>query len=71
MLEAASKMPSNPYMIYSRTMDQINFQSPSQARLGKRILSWLTLAFQSLTPQALVEALAIEPDTFDLNPLNK
>jgi ankyrin repeat protein len=52
-------------------MEQINLQSLSQARLAKRILSWLTLAFQSLTPRALVEALAIEPDTFDLNPLNK
>jgi hypothetical protein len=71
MLKAAKKMPSDPNSVYSRTMDQINFQSQSQARLANRILSWLTFAGETLTSLELVEALAIEDQSSELDPLNK
>jgi ankyrin repeat protein len=71
MLEAAKKMPSDPNSIYSRTMDQINSQSQPQARLANKILTWLTFAGETLTSQELVEALAIEDQSSEMDPLNK
>jgi ankyrin repeat protein len=71
MLEAAKKMPSDPNSVYSRTMDQINLQPQPQARLANRILTWLTFAGETLTPQELVEALAIEDQSNEMDPLNK
>jgi ankyrin repeat protein len=52
-------------------MDQINCQSRNQADLANRILIWLTFACRNLTPQELVEALAVEDKTGSLDTLNK
>jgi hypothetical protein len=71
MLNAAKDMPSAPNEIYARTVRQIESQSPSQAKLAKRVLYWLTLALESLTPDALSVALAVEKDSPGLDPLNK
>jgi ankyrin repeat protein len=71
MLEVAKKMPSDPNSIYSRTMDQINLQPKPQARLANRILTWLTCASETLTSPELVEALAIEEQSREIDPLNK
>jgi hypothetical protein len=71
MLEAAKKMPSDPNSVYSHTMDQINSQSQPQARLANKILTWLTFAGETLTSQELVEALAIEDQSSEMDPLNK
>jgi hypothetical protein len=71
MVEAASTMSSDPDSVYSQTMEQILLQSPSRAKLAKRVLSWLLLAFRSLTPRELTEAIAIEPNTHALDPLNR
>ena len=71
LIEAAKSMPIDPSAIYSRTMEQINLQPPAQAKLAKRILSWLTLAFRSLTPRELIDALAVEPNRSVIDPLNR
>jgi ankyrin repeat protein len=71
MMEAAKSMPPDAKSIYSRTMDQINCQSSNQANQANRILIWLTFACRNLTPQELVEALAVEDNTGSLDPLNK
>jgi ankyrin repeat protein len=71
MLEAAKKTPSDPSSIYSRTMDQINLQFQPQARLANRILTWLTFAGETLTSEELVEALAIEDQSNEMDHLNK
>jgi ankyrin repeat protein len=71
LVEAARGMPIDPSAIYSRTMEQINLQPPAQAKLAKRILSWLTLAFRSLTLRELIDALAVEPSRSVVDPLNK
>jgi ankyrin repeat protein len=71
MLDAAKKMPSDPNSVYSRTMDQINLQPEPQARLANRILAWLTFAGDTLTSRELVEALAIEDQSTEIDPLNK
>jgi ankyrin repeat protein len=52
-------------------MDQINCQSRNQAKLANRILIWLTFACRNLTPQELIEALAVEDNTGSLDPLSK
>jgi hypothetical protein len=71
MIERAKSMPLDAKSIYASTMDQINCQSRNQAKLANRILIWLTFACRSLTPQELVEALAVEDNTSGLDPLNK
>lgn len=71
MIETAKSISSDPNSVYSQTMEQICLQSPSQVKVAKRVLSWLLLAFRSLTPRELVEALTIEPNTRALDPLNK
>ena len=64
-------MPSDVGSVYAQTLDQIDAQPKSQARLARKCLCWLVLARRSLTIQEFLDAIAIEPYTQDLDSLNR
>lgn len=71
MIKASQSMPSDAGSIYVQTLEQIDSQSKSQVQLARKVLCWLVLAKASLTVPELLEAIAIEPDTTKMDPLNR
>ena len=64
-------MPSDAGSIYIQTLEQIDAQSKSQAQLARKVLAWLVLAKDNMTVPEFLEAIAIEPGTSQLDPLNR
>lgn len=53
---------------YHEAMERIERQDAERRELAKRVLLWITFAFQPLSVKALQHALAVELDTASLDP---
>lgn len=70
-MSALGKLPTDAGAFYLQTLEQIDSQPKSQARLARKVLCWLVLAKSSLTLPELSDALATEADSLALDPLNR
>ncbi|KAJ6531033.1 hypothetical protein B0H19DRAFT_1273269 [Mycena capillaripes] len=68
--DALKNMPGDLNSTYDEVMERINRQSEDDRNLALRTLSWISKAETVLHFSELIEALAIEPGTTDLDPDN-
>ncbi|KAJ7852035.1 hypothetical protein B0H14DRAFT_813177 [Mycena olivaceomarginata] len=68
--DALKNMPGDLDSMYDDIMERINRQSEEDRNLARRTLSWILTAEAVLHVSELIEALAIEPKTNDLDPDN-
>ncbi|KAF7360542.1 hypothetical protein MVEN_00785300 [Mycena venus] len=68
--DALKNMPGDLNSMYDDIMERINRQSEEDKNLARRTLSWILTADAVLHISELIEALAIEPKTNDLDPDN-
>lgn len=52
---------------YKKTMDRIEGQEEVNRTLAMRLLSWLTCARTSLSPDAVTHALAVQPGMVEMD----
>lgn len=55
---------------YGEALQRIEGQLDNDRELAKRVLSWITLAKRPLTTAEIYYALAVEPDTTEIDPEN-
>ncbi|KAJ7649138.1 hypothetical protein DFH06DRAFT_558397 [Mycena polygramma] len=68
--EISKKSPGDLNGMYDEVMERINRQSEDDRNLARRTLSWISNAHTVLHISELIEALAVEPGTTDLDPDN-
>ncbi|TFK19426.1 hypothetical protein FA15DRAFT_708991 [Coprinopsis marcescibilis] len=61
---ALEGLPRGVDGMYDKTMDRIKAFPEHEADLAKRVLIWVTFAQRPLTPEELVRAVSVCPDTF-------
>src|SRR5271156_5945089 len=69
MLDASKTLPLSWHSIYEKTMARIHGQSDAEKELAEKVLLWLMLARGTISTKGLIEALAIDPESAELNPL--
>src|SRR2546430_1275147 len=69
ILDASKALPLNWHSIYETTMARIDAQSDAEKELAEKVLLWLMLARRTISVRELIEALAIDPESTQLNPL--
>ncbi|TFK19418.1 hypothetical protein FA15DRAFT_760033 [Coprinopsis marcescibilis] len=62
--KALEGLPRGMDGMYDKTMDRIKALPEHEADLAKRVLIWVTYAQKPLTPEELVLAVSVCPDTF-------
>ncbi|KAF7559480.1 hypothetical protein G7046_g4676 [Stylonectria norvegica] len=63
--ERLGKLPQGLEAAYDEIWDSIERQSPHEKRLAERAFKWLLCTFEPPTPQLLVVAILIDPDSDD------
>ena len=68
VLRALDNLPEGIDDIYNDAMDRIERQSEVDKQLAKQVLSWITHTRRPLSVEELQCALAVSPDTIELDP---
>jgi hypothetical protein len=65
---ALENLPEGMDDTYDEAMERVERQDDSRKQLAKRVLSWITYAIRPLSVEELQHALAVMPDTTNLDP---
>jgi hypothetical protein len=65
---ALENLPEGMDNTYDEAMERVERQDDSRTELAKRVLSWITYAVRPLSVKELQHALAVVPDTTNLDP---
>jgi len=65
---ALEKLPEGMDRTYDEAMERVERQDDGCKQLAKRVLSWITYAVRPLSVKELQHALAVMPDTTELDP---
>ena len=65
---ALKNLPEGMNGTYDEAMERVERQDDSRKQLAKRVLSWITYAVRPLSVEELQHALAVMPDTTELDP---
>ena len=65
---ALDNLPEGMDGTYDEAMERVERQDESRKQLAKRVLSWITYAVRPLSVKELQHALAVIPDTTELDP---
>ena len=68
VLSALEKLPEGMDDTYDEAMERIERQVDNRKQLAKRVLSWLTYVARPLSVRELQHALAVVPNTSNINP---
>jgi len=63
-------LPEGMDNTYDEAMERVERQDDSRKELAKQVLSWITYAVRPLSVEELQHALAVVPDTTNLDPEN-
>ena len=65
---ALENLPEGMDRTYDEAMERVERQDDDCKQLAKRVLSWITYAVRPLSVKELQHALAVMPDTTELDP---
>jgi ankyrin repeat domain-containing protein 50 len=65
--KALQNLPTEVDATYDEAMERIERQSEDDRDLAKQVISWITYAFRPLSVQELQHALAITPETTEMD----
>ena len=65
---ALENLPEGMDDTYDEAMERVERQDDIRKQLAKRVLSWITYAIRPLSVKELQHALAVVPDTTNLDP---
>src|SRR3984957_7148815 len=65
---ALDNLPEGMDGTYDEAMERVERQDDSRKQLAKRVLTWITYAVRPLSVKELQHALAVIPDTTELDP---
>jgi len=68
VLSALENLPEGMDDTYDEAMERIERQVDSRKELAKRVLSWMTYVVRPLSVRELQHALAVVPNTTNINP---
>jgi hypothetical protein len=68
VLSALENLPEGMDDTYDEAMERIERQVDNRKELAKRVLSWMTYVVRPLSVRELQHALAVVPNTTNINP---